>query len=292
MDEDKSTTPGNNPTDDTAGTTDSSASANTGTDNQPGSDANNLDDSSKSDDAKSTDGDKKSPEDSKDNDAPATPQLDEDLDDWAEKRGMPKAETEDQKRSYQELRNQQREYTRSQQANKSKADAEDFGKEVNKVTQENKGKDSEDDDDRDPIEKRQDKIEAEIAQERTTRQQTEFYTTNQVTEEQHKAMLDIFREEVATGDTVDEKKANLEYWSNPKRLPTLLKLANARLAEGADTTAIEEEAARKEREKIGRESNAKSPGRSATKYKPTDTSDINSDEARKKRWEERRLNKS
>mgnify|MGYP000846118151 CR=1 FL=1 len=261
MDE-TSTTPGNDPTNgdtSTDSSTTSTDSTSTGTDNQTADNGNNLE-PSKSTDTTSADGDQKPTGDSESNDDSASLNIDEDLDDWAERRGFPKAETDEQRQAYQKTRNDQREFTKSRQAEKDAALPEDLNKEI----QDNKPE-SEDDDDEfeDDTEKRLKKLESEREQERVTRLQSEFYTTNNVTESEGKAILDIFKEKVSTPTSPEAKQRAFDYWSSPDALPDLLDLAKARLASSQDTSVIEDEAAKAERERIAKESNANSPGRGA-----------------------------
>lgn len=263
-----STTPADNPTNDDAvadSTTVTDPKA--GTDNQPAADANkgkdgeNLD-PSKSDDTTVTDGDKTPAADSNKDDTPASPlKLDDDLDDWAEKRKMPKADTDEQKQAYQELRNSQRDFTREQQAKKEAADAKALGDELTGIKPDDP---TVDDDDLDPLEKRQNDLEAKYEAERNTRLQSEFYSDNNVTTEEHKAILDLIKEKVNRPATPEGKKSAFDYWASPDALPDLLDLAKAKILKAVDPSVAAEEAAQKEREKIARESEAKSPGRSAT----------------------------
>ena len=143
--------------------------------------------------------------------------------------------------------------------------------------------DEDDDDDLDPIEKRQNKIEEDLAEERTTRKQSEFYSSNKVTTEEHQALLTIMKEKFAIPTTDEGKKRSFEVWSSPDALPDLLDLARARISKASSST-VADEAAREEREKIERESQSKSPGRNATS---TTTSDKTEDEARLERFKAR-----
>lgn len=239
-------------------------------------------DASKSDDKTVvTDDDKSTDTTTKTDDTPAL-QFDDDLDDWITKRGHKIPETDAEKKSFQDLRNEQREFHSERQAKK---DADELAK----ATQDAKPADDtdDDDDDRDPVEKRQDKIEAELAAERTTRIQSEFYTSNKVTTEQHKEILTLIKEKVARPTTTEGKKKAAEYWTSTDALPDLLDLAKARVSKASQST-VAEEAARAEREKIERESHAKSPGRNATH---TSTSDKTEDQARLERFKAR-YNKS
>lgn len=253
-----------NPSDDAASSTtvtDPAATADNGTaktDDNPDAlksdDTTVVTDDNKSKDTKTT---------TKTDDAPTSPKLDSDLDDWITKRGLKVPETEAEKQSLQELRNDQREFTKSRQADKATQAVKELGDEIHKSKP---ADDSTDDDDLDPVEKRVKELEEANKYERETRIQSDFYRENSITAEspEHKAILDIFREETSKGETVEEKKADIEYWSNPKRLPLLLQLAKARIGGSIDTTAIAEKAAKEERAKIARESESKSPSRSAT----------------------------
>ncbi len=186
--------------------------------------------------------------------------FDDDIDDWAIKRGFPKPETDEQRAAYQKSRDEQRDFTRSRQAEKAAADAKSLGKEIKGL----KPKDDQEDDDLDPIEKRQNKIEAQLEEERNTRLQSEFYTDNSVTNDEHKVILDLIKEKIARPTTDEGKKRAFDTWTSPDALPDLLDLARARIAsKGGDRSVIEEEAARKERERIAKESNANSPGPNA-----------------------------
>lgn len=245
----------------------------------------NLDEASKSTDKSADDDKTPTDDDKKSDDTPATPlKLDDDLDDWITKRGLKVPETDAEKQSLQELRNEQREFTKTRQADKAAKAAKELGEEIHK----NKpADDNNDDDDLDPLEKRQKKLEEDFEADKTTRAQGDFYRDNGLTADspEHKAILDIFRENTTKGDTLEEKKADLEYWSNPKRLPLLLELAKARVTGSTDTNAIADKAAREERERIARESESNSPGRAATTK--TSSSDKSEDEARTERFKSR-----
>lgn len=245
-----STTDENNQTGTDAASTDTSTDS-TSTDSQTAA-SDNLDETSKSTDT-SDDGDK-STDDIQD-DASAS-KIDNDLDDWIEKRGFPKPTTDAEKQVLQNQRNEQREYTRERQ---TKTDSSDLAK---AVTDARPDTSDDDDDDLDPLERRQNLVENQLQEERTTRQQSEFYTSNKVTTEEHKAILDIYKEKTARPTTSEGKKAAFELWSKPDALIDLLDLAKARIGRG-DTAAVATEAARKEREKIAKESQATSPGRGA-----------------------------
>jgi hypothetical protein len=270
MDE-TSTTAGDDPNKDGDAVADSTTTEDpkTATDQQTADNGDNLDPSKSTDDT-SADGDKKPADDTKSDegkDAPAST-FDEDIDEWVEKRGLPKPETDEQKQEYQNLRNSQREFTREQQAKK---DAGALGKAVEDAKAENTTTDN-DDENEDPLEKRMAELEAERATERTTRLQSEFYTENKVTSEEGQTILEIFTEKVNRPTTIDGKKAALDYWSSPEALPDLLDIAKARLKNSDDSSSVADEAAREERERIAKESNASSTGRSAKNVQTTEKS--------------------
>lgn len=223
---------------------------------------------SKSDPASAADGDKtpKAGDPPADKDTPAP--LDTDLDDWAKKRGMPEATTEEQKRAYQDLRNSQREFTRTQQAKK---DSDGLNDAVKGAKDDLKPKPGDDpDDERTDEQKRLDALEADRDHERTLRLQSEFYTENKVSSDEHKTILDVLKEKIDKAPNNAAKLKALDYWGSPEALPDLLDIAKARLAKATDTSDVEDKAAQAERARIAKESNAHSPGRSAKNTNPSD----------------------
>lgn len=259
--DDTSTTPADNPTNDDAvadSTTVTDPQA--GTDTQPADQGDNLDPSKSTDD--SADGDK--PTDGED-DAPAST-FDKDLDDWIGKKGYPAPETDEQRKAYQDARNEQREFTRTRQAEKAANDAKALG---DKIQTAKPTADGDEDEEIDPIEKDVAELKAAAIEERNTRLQSEYITTNNVSTEEVEAMGAILKEMVDKAETPEEKKAEFDYWTNPKRLDRWHKLAKASLGDGGvDTKTVEDEAARKERERIAKESQANSPGRGAKTQTP------------------------
>lgn len=225
-----------------------------------GDDAKGDDDQpSKSTDDKSDD-DKKSDDDADDKDAPAS-KFDDDLDEWAEKRGYGKLETDLERRLAQDARNNQREFSRSRAAEKVRSD-------IDKAIKDSKPEDSKDgkdeDDYRDPAEIRAERAEKIALEERNLRLRSEYFTENSVSEEESNAMGEILKEKVDKAP--DDKKADVyAYWTDPENLADWHALAKARVGDsGADTKAIEEEAARKERQRIAKEHQANGPARSAS----------------------------
>lgn len=238
-------------------------SPDTSADNQPAQDDGDKLDPSKSDDTSSADDDKKSTEEdtSGEKDTPVS-KFDDDLDDWISKQKLATPENDEQKQALQDLRNGQREFTRERQAQKDAENAKTLNDTISKIKQD-AIKDGDDDDYDDPVEARLAKIEADREAETETRLQSEFYQVNKVTDDQHKAILEIFQEKVDRHSNIDDKERALEYWGSPSALPDLLDLAKAKITNTIGTDAVVDEAARKERERIAHESNANSPGRNA-----------------------------
>lgn len=298
MSEETSTTPADNPTNG-----DGAADATTTTDPQAGTgeqtadkSSDNLDKTSTSTDTNdSADGDKKSADDSKSADAKdgaddgggkkddtsaSTPKFDDDLDDWIEKTGRPKPENDEQKQVLQDLRNSQREFTRKQQADK---DAKSLGDTVKETGKDLKKPGDGNSDEDDPLAKDVKELQARLDREETTRLQSEFYTNEKVTPDEHKLIIDIFKEKVDKQPDDQAKLRAVEVWGHPSALPDLLDLARARMASNS-ASEIGDKAAQEERERIARESQANSPSRSASS---TTTSDKTEDEARLGRFKER-----
>lgn len=257
-----STTSATDNQDDAAST--ATTDPNAETDQQTAETSDNLETTSESDETtSSTDDDKSTETNGSDNDAPAS-QFDEDLDDWIEKNNRPKPETDEQRQVLQDLRNSQREFTRAQQAKKG---SDELAETVKTAKEENKGESEDEDDEDDPLAKDVKALKADRDYERTTRIQSEFYQTNKINEQDNpglnQAILDVFKEETSRAESVEERQQDVNYWSHPARLGLLLRLGKARLAETQSST-VADEAAREERERIARESQANSPGRAAT----------------------------
>jgi hypothetical protein len=178
------------------------------------------------------------------------PKFDDDLDDWAAKTGRKAPESDDERELLQEIRNGQRDYSRKQQA----------AKEFDKTLKDNKPTtNSQEDDDEDPLEKKYRDLSERLSNSENTRIRSEYFATNDVTEDESKIMGDILKEKVDKGG----QKA-FDYWTDPDNLQDWHDLAKARLAKSTDTSQIEAEAARRERVRIAKESQANGPARNAT----------------------------
>jgi hypothetical protein len=249
MDEEKSTTADDNQDENL----DSKA-----TDQQTDDKVDNLDETSKSTE-QSGDDDKKSETEGKD-DTPA-PKFDADLDEWAEKTGRAKPESDRERELYQEIRDGQREYSRTKQA-------KDSQKEVDKAIQDAKPADDKQEDDEEYEEDPGERAERLITEERNLRLRGEFFNENSVTTDESKVMGEILQEKVDKAATPEAKQKAFEYWTDPSNLEDWHTLAKARLASTQDTSVIEEEAARKERARIAKESQANGTSRSAKTVTP------------------------
>lgn len=257
MDDDSTTDAANNQADDASeGTT--ATDSNSSTDSQTDTDktgADNLDTSKSTD--KSDDGDKTNTD--KKDDTSSAPKFDTDLDEWAKKTNRAIPTTDRERELYQEIRNGQREFSRDKQA-------KDVSKNVDTAIAKAEPADNktdDEDDERDPVEKRQDALEAKLAESEAKRLRSEFFTDKQVDQKTSDVMGEILQEKVDKAKTPQAKKAAFDYWTNPDNLEDWHALAKARLTTAQDTTVIEEEAARKERERIAKESQANGTGRNA-----------------------------
>lgn len=254
MDEKSTTAPQDDPKDPSqANPTDPGTGA---TDKQTPDDGADLD-SSKSTDKPTDDGDKTPEDGGKKGDTPA-PKFDDDLDEWAEKTGRPKPETDRERELYQEIRNDRREKTREQQA-------KDSQKSVDKAIQDAKPDDNkqDDDDEDDPLAKEVAELKASNMEERNLRLRSEYFSANDVSEAEAKAMAEILQEKVDKGG-----QNAYDYWTNPDQLQDWHQLAKARLATTTDRAAIEEKAAQEERERIAKEHQASGGTRSAKVTQP------------------------
>jgi hypothetical protein len=247
----------------------------TSTENQTGASSTDNLDTSKSTDAPA-DGDKK-PEDGGEGTTPPASKFDDDLDDWAEKTGRGKPETDRERQAFQDIRNSQREFSKSKETKKA-------GDALKGVTDELKPEDQ-DDENLDDTEKDIKELKADRAAERTARLQSEFFTANEVTEDTAKVMGDILKEKVERAKTPEAKKREFDYWTDPEHLEDWHSLAKARVGAGnVDTAALQDEAARKERERIEKESNAVGPSRGASQRAPEATSEQKRTESLLDRW--------
>lgn len=209
--------------------------------------------------------------------AQSAPQLDEDIDEWIAKRGF-KAETEEEKISYQQLRDEQREFTRERQAAKDIENAKKLGEEMHSMHPQLEDNEEYED----PLEQKLNSLERKLEEAQTSRLQSEFYSSNKVTSDEHEAMLAIFSEKINVAKTPQEKALAFQYWSNPSSLPDLLALAKAKIVLSTDMTSVRDEAAQQERERIAKESSATSPNRGARII--STTSEKTEDEKRLERF--------
>ncbi len=188
------------------------------------------------------------------------PAFDADLDDWAEKTGHDKPETDRERKLLQDLRNSRRDYTADRQAKKAAADLQ---KTVAKATP------KQDDDDAvvDPLEKDVKALRAELNQERTTRIQSEYFTENGVTADEVTVMGEILKEKADRGDM-----RAFEYLSDARNLGDLHDLVKIRMSK-AETTDVVEKAKLEERERLAKISKSGATTRSAKANTPAPKKD-------------------
>ena len=244
---------------------DASTASTTATDTTSTTDSGTTDDSKASDNSDSSKTTDDSSSNSTDADTTSAPKFDTDLDEWAEKTKRPVPESDRERALYQEIRDSQRDFSRSKQA-------KDASQSVEKAIETAKPADNkldDDDDERDPVEIRQDTIEAQLTQERNLRMRGEYFNEQSVTAEQSDVMGKILQEKVDRAKTPEAKSQAFNYWTHPDQLQDWHELAKARLnSVSKDTTVIEEEAARKERERIAKESQASGGNRNASNNGP------------------------
>lgn len=208
-----------------------------------------------------TSDDEDKPEDKSDEsgeaeEAPAPDKFDEDLDDWAEKRGGDRPETDGERKALQELRNSQREFSK---AHETKENTKKFQESLSKVKPE-----QEEDEFEDASDKRIRQLEETIEGERTNRLQSEFYATKGVSKEEGDLMAAIFEEKFNKANTPESRKNVFDFWAHPDQLDDLYTLAKARLGSGTSDDIVDK-AKQAERERIAKEQQASGPGRNASK---------------------------
>ena len=237
-------------------TTDQQTDTDKGADNLEKSDS--TDNSGEDDNSNSNEG--------KDDNSSAST-FDDDLDEWAKKTNRAVPTTDSERKLLQEIRDGQREFSREQEAKKATAAVQDAMK--NSKPADNKQDDEAGDDD-DPLAKEVADLKRSNREEKTARLQSEYFTTHPVTPEESKVMGEILKEKIDKGG-----QAAYDYWTNPDNLEDWHTLAKARIGSTTDTTAIETEAARKERVRIAKEQQANGPARNATSKVTTDKKGYN-----------------
>jgi hypothetical protein len=256
MEEDSTTDAANNLETDSDATTD--VQTDTTTDNGDNGDDNLSTSTSTEED--STDGGDTTTDENSTDEVTHAKQFDTDLAEWAEKTGRKTPETDEDRALLQEVRDGQREFTRSKQA-------KDAVKDVNKAVKDAAPEQTADEY-ADPLEKRVADSEARLAESEALRLRSEYVSENNVTVEESQVMAAILKEKVEKASAISPAKGKqvFDYWSDPANLDDWHALAKAKMAASTstDTTEIEAEAARKEREKIARESKANGPARAAS----------------------------
>lgn len=194
---------------------------------------------------------------STDKDAPA---FDKDLDSWAEKAGLGALETDKERKLAQIARDNQRDFSRRAA---SKAQAESLAQKAADA------KKTEDDDDEDPMVKRLNSVESELASERQNRKVSEYFAAmsdskTPVTDQEAETMSALL--ETAAKDS---GKAGVDFLLN--NLGRWHKLARLEIAEQSDSSEVDEAAEKarlEERERLAKISQSKSPTKSAKSTNP------------------------
>lgn len=178
--------------------------------------------------------------------AESTPTFDSDLDEWAAKTGRSAPTTDRERELYQEIRDSQREFTRTRQSETARHDVEKTLREVEPEPYDKQG-----DGEYDPYQEQQNRLERMLYEERANRLRGEFFQEHNVTSEQADMMGQILKEKIDKGG-----RAAYEFWTDPTNLDDWYMLAKARLATDPDLSSVEAQAARAERERIAKESQA------------------------------------
>jgi hypothetical protein len=206
--------------------------------------------------------------------APA--KYDDDLDDWAEKRGYGKPETERERRLAQDARNNQRDYHKATDARKS-ADA--LSQTIANADP-TKGTQGEPDPDDDPLEREIAGIKGDLLIERQNNQRLSFIQKNNVTPDEEAAMSAFLAEKVDKAPQA-KKEQVFRYWSDPDNMDELRAIAKSRISSTTDSGEIVDQAKREERERLAKITASNGPDRSAS---ATQTSSKTEDEARIERF--------
>lgn len=261
MENDSTTDAANNQADDTSNgaATDSNAT----TEEQTANNGDNLNTSDSTDSTTSADDGSTTTttDENSSNEVTPAPKFDTDLDQWAEKTGRPVPTNDSERALLQEVRDGQREFTRQQQAKEAAKGINDAANETKPQVQ--------DEDYADPLEKKQADLESRLNASETLRLRSEYVSEKGVTLEESNAMGAILKEKVekAAAISPEKGKAAFDFWTDPANLEDWHTLAKAKLAAAggsSDTSAIEQAAAQKERERIARESKANGPARNAS----------------------------
>lgn len=222
------------------------------------SDASKATDKSGDDDA----GDKKPEAKKTDEGGTPAPKFDSDLDEWAEKTGRGKPTTDRERELFQEIRNNARDFSREKADKESKQAAEDISKAVDNLKPDNKQDD--DDDGGDDLEKDVKGLKAELAEQKRTARFESYFREKSVSTEESKVMGEILKEKVEKATSPEAKQSIIDFWTSADNLEDWHLLAKARMGVSADKSVIEQEAAKKERERIAKESQAAGGNRNAS----------------------------
>lgn len=192
--------------------------------------------------------------------AEETPAFDTDLDEWAEKAGHDKPETDRERKLLQNLRNSSREFTRDRQ---SQAQT-DLNKAIRDATPK-----VDDEAIVDPLEKDVRNLQVQLRQAESRRLMSEYLSTHTVTNEEQTAMAEVLKEKADRGDMTA-----FNYLSDGENIADWHALGKTRLAQTTDSSAaVAEKARQEERERLAKESKASGPNRNAHSNTPAPKKD-------------------
>ena len=221
-----------------------------------------VDDDNAPSDADDTSDDDESTDKSEAKDAPV---LDKDLDDWAEKAGLGKPETERERRAVQIARDNQREFSRRQAAVKSAKQLETVVDETSKV--------GESDENDDPIMAKMNAIERQLAITDNNLRVSNFYNAmseagTPVSNEEAEVMGNLLKQTAETDGKagVDFLLKDMSRWHKLAKL----EMSNDNSDEVSEAT---EKARLEERQKLARKTQAKGPSTSAKNNAPAKQKD-------------------
>lgn len=198
--------------------------------------------------------------------------FDPDLDEWAEKTGRAKPETDNERKAYQEIRNQAREFGKAKQAKESLKEVSD-ALDVSDPTPKSDTAKAGD------IETELQSLKSEVKREKTMRARSEYFQDKNVTVEEAKLMGDIIKE-------VANKKdfEGFNFLTNPDNIETWHMMAQARLSKVAAVRAAEQ-AAKVERERFAKESQAGPVNRGAKTISTTEKTEAEKQVERFSKWD-------
>lgn len=226
-------------------------------DKQPQGDAGQPD---KSND-KPAEGDAAGGEGKADDKTPA--KFDDDLDEWSEKRGYGKPETDRERKLAQDIRNNQRDFHKTSEGKKTALEISKTIGDLDPAKTAVKG-DGGEGDDGDPVEKDVAAIKQELRDTKASQMRSEYFIQNEVTPEEQVTMSEILKERVDRAKTPEGKLRAFEYLTDPENTADWHALAKSRLATTTSPGEIEDKARADERERLAKITASDGPDKNAS----------------------------